>query len=410
VTPDTVLMFAYHFPPENAIGGVRPFRFHKYLSRKGLKCHIITAAAGAADIVPDAETIPDPFLAGPRANLGWQFERAVRKFVVPGVTGVRWAFAASRAGQAFLRANASARVVLFSTYPPMGPHLAAWRLAHLTKLPWVADFRDPMGDTHGESQGMPRRSMLLADYLEKSSMRDARAVVANTDGAAEQLRKVYPEWTDKIHLIWNGFDPEARLRPAPLSTSSRKLISYVGSLYGSRTAKPIIESITRLVDCGRLRPEAILLRLVGVANADSLHGPELMQKAARQGWLEVITEEVPLSAAQGIAASSGAALLIQPRSTVQVPGKLFEYLQIGRPILAYLPRNSPSERILRHSGIPYRCVYAGSEPAIMDQQIAEFFEMPWGDAVPSPWFEEQFNAEFQTAALQRILESAVAPD
>ena len=265
MTPDTVLMFAYHFPPENAIGGVRPFRFYKYLSRKGLKCHVITAADGAADIVPDAQTIPDPFLTGPRGNLGWQFERAIRKFAVPGVTGVRWAFAAGRAGQAFLRANPAARVVLFSTYPPLGPHLAAWRLAHLTKLPWVADFRDPIGDSQGEWQGMPRKSMLIADYLERRSMRDARAVVANTDGAAERLKKIYPASIDKIHLIWNGFDPEARLRPAPLSTSSRKLISYVGSLYGGRTAKPLIESTARLVDCGRIRPEAILLRLVGLS-------------------------------------------------------------------------------------------------------------------------------------------------
>jgi hypothetical protein len=406
VTPDTVLMFTYHFPPENAIGGMRPFRFYKYLSRKGLKCHVITAASGAAEIIPDAESIPDPFLTGPRSDPGWQFERAVRKLVVPGVTGLRWALAASRAGQAFLRANPSARVVIFSTYPPLGPHLAAWRLAHLTKLPWVADFRDPIGDSQGEWQGMPRRSMIVADYLERKSMRDARAVVANTDGAAERLTRMYPAWSDKIHLIWNGFDPEARVRPAPLSTSSRKLISYVGSLYGGRTAKPLIESIARLIDCGRLRPEAILLRLVGSINPDFLPGPELMQKAARQGWLELITEPVPLSEAQGIAASSGATLLIQPRSTVQVPGKLFEYIQIGRPILAYLPPDSPSERILQRSGIPYRCVYAGSQQAIMDQQLAEFFEMPWGDAVPSPWFEEQFNAERQTAALQRLLESS----
>ena len=62
MTPDTVLMFAYHFPPENAIGGVRPFRFYKYLSRQGLKCHVITAAAGAADIAPGADSIPDLFL------------------------------------------------------------------------------------------------------------------------------------------------------------------------------------------------------------------------------------------------------------------------------------------------------------------------------------------------------------
>ncbi len=241
-------------------------------------------------------------------------------------------------------------------------------------------------------------------------MRDATAVVANTDGAAERLRRMYPAWKDKIHLIWNGFDPEARVRPAPLSTSSRKLMSHVGALYEGRDATPLLESIARLVDQGRLAPEAFCLQLVGSVRAGSVPPPEFMQNAVRSGWLELIPEQVPQSQAQAIAASSGATLLIQPRSTVQVPGKLFEYVQIGRPILAYVPPHSPSERILEHSGIPYRCVYAGSESALLDQQIAEFFEMPWESAVPSPWFEEQFNAEYQTAALQRLLESACSSD
>jgi glycosyltransferase involved in cell wall biosynthesis len=397
-------MFAYHFPPENAIGGVRPFRFYKYLSRKGLRCHVITAATGADSIVRSAVSISDPFETGPRGGLGWQFERAIRKLVLPGATGTRWALAASRAGEAFLVANPSAHVVIYSTYPPFGPHLAAWRLAHLKKLPWVVDFRDPMADNpgYGVLAGAPRVAL---KWLEERALRDARVVIANTDSAAERLRTLYPAWREKIHLIWNGFDPEARLRPMPLSTSSRKMISHVGELYHGRDATPLLESIGRLIDSGRIAPETICVRLVGPVRAGSVPGPEFLDKAVRLGWLELIAEQVPQSEAQSIAASSGATLLIQPHSTVQVPGKLFEYVQIGRPVLAFVPANSSSERILEQSGISYRCVYAGSEPAVIDQRIAEFFQMPWKDAVPSAWFEEHFNAERQTAELQQLLES-----
>ncbi len=407
MTPDTVLMFAYHFPPENAIGGVRPFRFYKYLSRKGLKCHVITAAPGADSIVSSAESIADPFETGPRGSLGWQFERALRKLVLPGLTGTRWAMAASRAGQAFLTANPSARGVIYSTYPPFGPHLAAWRLARRTKLPWIADFRDPMGDNPGDALMTPT-SRRVAKWLERTCVRDAQVVIANTDGAAERLRRMYPAWREKIHLIWNGFDPEARVRPLPLPGGSRKIISHVGELYEGRDATPLLESIGRLIDSGRLSREAIRVRLVGPVREGSVPGPEFLEKAARLGWLELSAVQVPQSEAQHMSASSGATLLIQPLSTLQVPGKLFEYVQIGRPVLAYVPPDSPSERILQSSGIPYRCVYAGSEPSAMDQQITEFFEMPWEDTVPAPWFEEQFNAERQTAALQRLLESAAS--
>jgi len=306
-----------------------------------------------------------------------------------------------------LSANPSARVVIFSTYPPLGPHVAAWRLARMTKLPWVADFRDPLADN--PSGGLTtRRSRLVAKELERRSVRDARVVIANTDGAAERLIRMYPAWKDKIHLIWNGFDPEARVRPGPLSARNRKLISHVGELYEGRNPKPLLESIARLIDRGRLAPEAIRLRLIGPSSSDCVPAPEFMQKAERLGWLELITDHLPQNQAQNIATSSGATLLIQPWSTVQVPGKLFEYIQIGRPVLAYLPLNSPSERILQHSGIPYRCVYADSTPHVLDQRIAEFFEMPREDAAPSPWFEEHFNAERQTAALRRLVESAAS--
>ena len=404
--PDTLLMFVYHFPPENAIGGRRPFRFYKYLSKQGVKCHVITAADGADDIVQSAEYIPDLFLTGPREGLGWQFERAIRRFVIPGAIGIRWSFAATKAAQAYLAANPSDRVVIFSSYPPLGPHLAAWRLARLTRLPWVADFRDPMADSPGADWA--RRTRLATTFLERRAMRDAHAVIANTDGAAERLRRIYPAWENKIHLIWNGFDPEARVRPRPLSTPRRKLISHVGELYQGRDATPLLESIARLVEHGRLSPQAFCVRLVGAVRPESVPSPEVLKKAVSLGWLELVDEEVPLAEAQSISTSSGATLLIQPHSTVQVPGKLFEYIQIGRPVLAYVPRNSPSERILQNSGVPYRCLYAGAEPAVMDEQVAEFFEMPWGDAVPSPWFEEQFNAERQTAALHRLLESAAS--
>src|SRR5205085_1918696 len=104
--------------------------------------------------------------------------------------------------------------------------------------------------------------------------------IANTDGAAERLRRMYPAWREKIHLIWNGFDPEARVRPLPLPAASRKIISHVGELYEGRDATPLLESIGRLIDSGRLSPEAIRVRLVGPVREGSVPGPEFLEKAA----------------------------------------------------------------------------------------------------------------------------------
>ncbi len=98
-------------------------------------------------------------------------------------------------------------------------------------------------------------------------------------------------------------------------------------------------------------------------------------------------------------------LLIQQQSINQVPGKLFEYLQTGRPILAFVTRNSPTERILAGSGVHHRCVYPDDSPERFDEVIAEFLNLPTEIVPASPWFEDRFNGEFQTRALAEIIDN-----
>src|SRR5579864_823229 len=119
-----VLLFAYHFLPENAIGAVRPARFYKYLSRLGYRCRVITAARHDDPPNPEIECVPDPFITKPR-GAGWQFERALRKFLLPGVTGTQWAFRASKTARTLLSESAVPEWTIVSTSPPLGVHLAA---------------------------------------------------------------------------------------------------------------------------------------------------------------------------------------------------------------------------------------------------------------------------------------------
>ena len=69
-----IVLFAYHYPPENAIGGMRPARFVKYLSQMGYDCLVFTAAEQPRDGDPCTISIPDPFAApaGGRRGAGGQ--------------------------------------------------------------------------------------------------------------------------------------------------------------------------------------------------------------------------------------------------------------------------------------------------------------------------------------------------
>jgi glycosyltransferase involved in cell wall biosynthesis len=397
-----VLIFAYHYPPENAIGGMRPYRFCKYLSRLGYKCRVFTAAEQAGSNGENIEYVPDPFLTRSRSSPSWQLERALRKFFLPGDMGMQWSFHASRAARAYLKTHASAHVTLFSTYPPVGPHLAAWQLARSQNLPWIADFRDPIPDGPND-KSLHRMQNRANRWLERSVAQQASAVIANTDAALAEWQRKFPSLNGRAHLIWNGFDPEERVAPLPAASGDCRVLSHTGELYGGRSVTPILESIARLLAAKRLPAGGVRVRLIGSAEPGTLPNREFLDRARSDGWLELVIRWIPKSEASQTAHSSDGLLLLQPQSATQVPAKLFEYLQIGRPILAFVQPDSPSARLLAQSGVPFRCVYPGSPPDVVDNTVAEFFSLPSEPVATSPWFEEHFNAGNQIHELDTII-------
>ncbi|HEX4163863.1 MAG TPA: glycosyltransferase [Bryobacteraceae bacterium] len=404
---DLVLIFAYHFPPENVIGAVRPYRFYKYLLRLGYRCHVITAADVAQRPDLDAERVSDPFVDQPRIGVGWQIERAIRKFLMPGVAGSQWSVHAYRAALRFIDKNPGYRVTLFSTFPPMGVHFAAYWLARQRQLPWIADYRDPVGDNPIHSN-INRFTQDVYRKLERIFVRANDVAIANTDAAQTKLKRDYPNRAGRIELIWNGFDPEERLVALPPAFSDRKVLAHVGELYGGRDASPILRSLRRLIDQQRIHPGEILVHLAGPAVAGSVPDAAFMEMAAAEGWLRLDSDRVPQQTAHLIIQTANYLLLIQPQTALQVPGKLFEYLQIGRPILALVPPDSPVERILAKSGVPYLCVYPSASDREFDNLIFEFLQLSTHEVKPSQWFEDEFNAEHHAGKVAQLVQQVQA--
>jgi glycosyltransferase involved in cell wall biosynthesis len=399
-----VVMFAYHFPPENVIGGLRPFYFYKYLSRMGYRCRVITAADPGCVPEADCEYIPDPFITRPRDGLGWQLERAVRKLLIPAVTGFRWSLLASRAAHAFLFSNPGAEITIYSTFPPLGAHFAALLLIRKKRLNWIADSRDPLGDNPSHI-GLTSFQQGLYRWLERLILKKADIVIVNTDAAAEKLKNAYPKYQARVHLIWNGFDPEDQIEERPLPLRASRVFSHTGELYGGRTITPLLNSISRLINSGQLTADSIRIRLIGPFKRDSVPDTGFLRRASEQGWLELVAEQVPRQEARRIAQDSDGLLLVQPQSAVQVPGKLFEYLRLGRPVLAFILPGTPIERILSQSGVPYRCVYADSSPQEMDSAVMSFIGLQSDACQANSWFREQFDAQRQTEALDVLIRS-----
>lgn len=400
-----VLLFAYHFPPDPSAGSTRPYHFAKYLARLGYEVAVFTAAAERAPGPFEVHCIEDPLVRGHRRGPGWQMERACRKLFWPGAAGLRWAVRAVEAARQVRDRSRARRQTVLSTFPPLGAHLAAWWLAKQTGLPWVADFRDPMAFIPGVWPQMNPIHRRAAVWLERRWVYRAAAVVANTEAAAEQLRARHADRASRVYRIWNGFDPEEWVGPLPLPPRPYRLYSHVGELYAGRSAKGLLDSIGRLVDRGRLDPQQFRILLAGPVEEGTLPDPAFVQRALRLGWLELRPELVPRQEALRIAQTSDGLILIQPHSEVQVPSKLFEYLQIGRPVLAYVPAGSQTEAVLLRSGVPFVCAYAGLNEEDLDHAVLSYFSLPPESVAPNASFEMEFSAERRTRRLAEILEA-----
>jgi O-antigen/teichoic acid export membrane protein len=419
--PWRLLMLSYYFPPQNEIGAARPDRFARWLMRQGIEVAVVTSApprtrAGEEREV-DTVHVPGMTLSA-RAAARWD--------VVPAAFGVRVAAAAIHLAERlllpyddrmgwlpFAYVAASRRIgpgtVLFSTHPPTVTHLTALALKHRFGLPWIADFRDPLwGNPYRTSQ----RAALIDPAVERLTIEHADAVIANTEAAGAVLRARYPGLADKVHVIWNGFDPEERLQPIERCTQPRRVLVHTGTLYGNRTLLPVMASLHRLIARGSLDPATIQLRQVGRVDA-SCHDPALPvnQALARLGCLQVIGQNLPKSEARQEMLSAEWLLVLDmnvQNPGLQVPAKVFEYVRTGRPILAFTVPGSSTEQLLALSGAAHVCIDLAAEPEVMDAALLSFIEAAHRPYAVTEAFWQAFAAPSQAQQLLKVIEFASA--
>lgn len=402
-----LLLLAYWYPPENESGALRPARFCKYLPRYGYKPSVIAApllSASDTHGMPGVERTPDARSVNNRSRLRSLIGRIAQR-IAPYNDRLEWLPHAIAAGSATL---ARSRIeVLVSTSPPVATHLAAMTLARRHKLPWVADFRDPILGNPFRTRPFGRRYDRI---VERAIVTRASAVVVNTDAALHAFTERYAQLRHKFHLVWNGYDPEDGLRASPVPPRSYRLIAHLGSVYGARHPGVLLDCLHRLAQRSVIDPGSFRIRLVGSLERDAPWFNSASSESLRaQGSLECTNQILPREQAQQEMAEADYLLLLDLNETgigIQVPAKLFEYVRIGRPVLTFTTRGSPVERILGQSDVPHVCIYVDELETQVDNKVLSFLSLSTQPVTASAWFREQFDAIAQTATLASILSEA----
>jgi hypothetical protein len=287
-------------------------------------------------------------------------------------------------------------------------HLAAGHIAKKTGLPWLADFRDPIGGSPIRTGGLLRT---IDPHLEKWIVRRASAVTVCTNVMYDGIRERHPRQpADFFHLIWNGFDPQRLkrhelLKPDP---ARRRRLVHLGSLYDARNPNPLLRGLAYAIQNGRLPDTAVEVRLIGLIEPwFETKEPETWRFLREKGVLTVIGQHQPQSVVQEETQAADSLLLVDMNpggAGYALPAKVFEYIPAGRPIVAMTSPGSPAEWVLKNSGMPVVFLYAGQTEQQTAQALVDWMAIPRQPYEPNQWFWDQFDGRRQVAQLAAILD------
>lgn len=400
-------LVAYHFPPDNAAGAARPYRFYRYLPECGFDVKVFTAADPGSEPPTGVVHVPDALGAywqhgGAKPGNGAErlSELAFRRYVVIAGVGFQWSRQVARSCRSWQRERPGDRATVFCTYPPAGALLTPLWLDR-RKFRIVLDYRDPFSSL---SPADSQTDFRARRWIDNRAIGRADIVIANSDAAAEGFRSQFPAHAHKIFPIWNGFDPADDFRALPIPERAGPVIAHVGAIYTGRSPDAILASVRRLREAAGEQCRSARVALVGPLGYGARVDPDLVESGQRGHWLDYVPQMLPKAEARRIAAEADYLLLLQPQSSVQVPAKLFEYLRIGRPILAYAPQGSAIEWLLERAGVPFQCVYPGDTTETVDAKVRRLLETPTGPHPASSWFLEHFDARNQSRRLMELIQ------
>jgi len=317
------------------------------------------------------------------------------------------------AGIAGVRAIRRYRVEhLLSASPHSTGHLVGLALARLTGLPWTAQFQDPWTYPRAqwrEAKPLSALSARVETALERMVLRRADAVVCVTEPHTNWLRHVYPEVrAGKFVTILNGFDGvewervDAELRRLGPASRDRFVITYAGNLYHRRSPLPVFRALRSLIDSGDVVRERIQIDLLGQCDVAEGTGVTAMAAACGLEGCVRITGTLGRPEALRRMAQSDLLLLLAEGLTQQIPGKTYEYLRAGRPILALTSEGAVAD-LLRRTGGAW--VVDPEDQAGVTAAVLNAYRL-WRDGLPGPTPDPDVVAGFDRRVLSGQLAAA----
>ena len=234
---------------------------------------------------------------------------------------------------------------IVSTGPPHSMHLIAMGIKKKLNINWLADFRDPWTNIDFYDK------LLLTNWADKKNRRYERAVLKTADKVTTISWQMAEEFkilgAKDVTVITNGYDPDD-FEDINQEFSEQFEFCHIGALNQDRNPEKLWEVFEDLCNNVDGLKEDLKITFIGFTDY-SLH--ESLVRHKLEDMVEMI-DYIPHKEVIDQASSAGVLLLLLNNTqnvTGIVPGKLFEYLALKKPILCIGPENGDAARIIRET-------------------------------------------------------------
>lgn len=383
-----VLMICYNLPPCGRVGGLRSYKFLQNLHRFNWVCEVITIPRRNmtgfeknkdvcfhyiwdVDIekilaimtlvfhmmISKVKRCIFRFLRKPsvlvpsdggnrepaQVTISLGLAGKLRRFFSLPDTQVIWMFLALPRTLFLLRKCD----IIYSSYGPASAHVLALIAHKLSGKPWVADYRDEWTLNKRWSPATKFHAW-LDRYLDKACVKNASCVINVSEARTALFVDNFKAVPTRFVTLHNGYDEEdiAQFRGIK-PDAGRLVITSLGNLFGGRDARPFLRSIHGLCEKGYVDRDKIAIQFIG---AGSL---EIEKEIIRLNFSDVakVIPRKPQEEAFADLSKSHIALLVgSDMEQVAMTTKVYEYVGMGKPILALVPPGQLKDFVSKYGG------------------------------------------------------------
>jgi glycosyltransferase involved in cell wall biosynthesis len=374
-----VLIITYYWPPSGGSGVQRWLKFVKYLPQFGYDPYVFTPEnpsftvrdeSLSKDVPPEAEIIRFPIwepyeyffkvssvvnqktssapdvVATKNKSLFQKVSTFIRgNFFIPDPR-VFWVNPSVKFLNDFLKEKEIQTII--TTGPPHSLHLIGLKLKKKNpSLTWLADFRDPWSEwglLDSLNVGLIARG--IHRRLERKVLKAADKIITITPFYARRFEALSRK---KVALLTNGYDDDD-FASLTIERTDKFIIRHVGIVNEKCNPRPFMLAIRELLRSASTFKAKILVDFVGEVHFQFkdfvLADPDLAA-------ITSFTASVPHKELISMYGRSSLLLLIltgYKDAEGYMPGKLFEYIAAGIPIIGTGPVNGDASKLLAASG------------------------------------------------------------